>query len=90
MYKLWSVVRNIYRWDHRHFDIDFDICALLTNEHIKRRQLETIENRFYTKVTQEKREEIDRAKQKRKLELQKCKEKKKEKTDEWGNLIASN
>ncbi len=35
LYKLWGVVRGLYRYDHKHFDIDFDNCVLLTNEHIR-------------------------------------------------------
>ena len=32
---LWSMFRKPYRFSHEKFDIDFDICAMLTNEHIK-------------------------------------------------------
>lgn len=36
--KLWGVMREVYRWDHSHFDDDINLCILLTNEHIERFQ----------------------------------------------------
>lgn len=32
---LWAVPRGIYRWDHKHFQTDFENFCLLSNEHIK-------------------------------------------------------
>lgn len=31
---MWAVVSQQYTLDHEFFDIDFDNCVLLTNEHI--------------------------------------------------------
>jgi hypothetical protein len=33
--QLWGVPRGIYRWDHSHFQTDFENFCLLTNENIK-------------------------------------------------------
>jgi hypothetical protein len=31
---LWGIIHRTYSWSKQHFDLDFDITALLTNEHI--------------------------------------------------------
>jgi len=31
---LWGIIHGMYRWSKDHFDLNFDITALLTNEHI--------------------------------------------------------
>ena len=31
----WAVPRNIYRWDHKHFQMDFENFCMLTNKDIK-------------------------------------------------------
>ena len=48
--KLWKIIRETYRWDHKNFDIDFDNCALLTNEHIKQKDLQEIDKNFALRI----------------------------------------
>ncbi len=35
MLQLWGVARNVYRYDHRHFQTDIENWSMLTNESIK-------------------------------------------------------
>ena len=44
---LWSMFRKPYRYSHDKFDMDFDICVLLTNEHIKVNFLQNNDQIFY-------------------------------------------
>jgi len=46
--KLWGVVGGTYTLDHNSFDMYFNICTLLTNEHIRYHQLEEVDHEFYT------------------------------------------
>ena len=39
--------RKPYRFSHEKFDMDFDICAMLTNEHIKANLLLEKDQVFY-------------------------------------------
>ena len=75
--KLWKVFRGIYRWDHKNFDVDFDNCAMLTNEHIKCNNLEELDRRFMQQVFQKRKIEEEKKIEKRKREQEKYKEKKK-------------
>lgn len=77
MEKLWGCIREIYRWDHDNFDVDFDNCLLLTNEHIKQNQLEEIDRKFHLQVIEDRRMRRERKEQKRKQELELYKQKKK-------------
>ena len=52
--KLWKLFRGIYRWDHQHFDFDFDNCVMLTNEHIQRNSLEELDRMFTRQIFQKK------------------------------------
>jgi hypothetical protein len=45
--KSWAIVGYLYRWDHEHFDIDFENVCLLTNERIRRNQLTQLDYEFY-------------------------------------------
>jgi len=75
--KLWGILSSTYKYDQDHFDIDFNICALLTNEHIKVNQLEEIDREFYLALL-EHRKLATEQKQKRECEShQKCYERKK-------------
>jgi hypothetical protein len=47
MKKLWAITSKVYRLDHTKFDDDFDICLLLTNEHIRNHQLNNEDKEFY-------------------------------------------
>ena len=57
---LWSLFRKPYRHLHEKLDMDFDMCVLLTNEHIKVNLLQNSDQLFYrnletmTKLEQEK------------------------------------
>ena len=44
---LWSIFRKPYRYSHEKFDMDFDICVLLTNEHIKSNFLQECDQIFH-------------------------------------------
>ena len=45
--------KGVYHLDHEHFDLDFDNCILLTNEHIQRMNLEEQDLRFFQLFTQD-------------------------------------
>ena len=59
---LWSMFKKPYRFAHDRFDMDFDICVMLTNEKIKLNLLEDKDQVFYrnlrniTKLQQQERE----------------------------------
>jgi len=48
--QLWAVPRNVYRWEHKHLQLDFENFCLLTNTHIKVNTLEGIDFEFYQKL----------------------------------------
>jgi len=65
--KLWAVVRGTYRfvfllsswyliprcrWDHRNFDLEFDLCVLLTNQHIHNSNMTPEDALFLQQSTQ--------------------------------------
>jgi hypothetical protein len=88
MYKLWGVIRNIYKWDHDFFDLDFENCAMLTNEHIRANQLTEEDRIFYRKYLSSRVSEAERKQAKRKLSLRKYEEKhKKRKIDEVNDVL---
>lgn len=74
--RLWAVVRNTYRWDHATFDVDFDICCLLTNEHIKANALEEIDGQFYLQRVVERQQIQEAARKKRQQQQQEYQERK--------------
>lgn len=47
---LFPIARNKYIWDHSLFDLIIDICILLTNEHIKFRQLSEEDGTFFQQI----------------------------------------
>lgn len=47
--KLWGVFRGTWRWDESHFDEDFYLACLLTNEHIANNTLVEDDQIFYEK-----------------------------------------
>jgi hypothetical protein len=55
LWRSWSILRNVYRWDHAHFDDDYDICCLLTNELVRTTQLEERDYDFFRKVVTQRR-----------------------------------
>jgi hypothetical protein len=46
MQQLFAIMRSVYRWDHRNFDMNFENRALLTNEHIQNNQLTELDRNF--------------------------------------------
>jgi len=44
---LWGIIKGVYRWSKEHFDLDFDITALLTNEHIECAELLATDLNFH-------------------------------------------
>jgi DDE superfamily endonuclease len=46
-WNLWGILRGVYRWDHKHFDLDYENMCLLTNEHIHDNVLSEIDHKFY-------------------------------------------
>jgi len=44
---LWGIIRGIYKWSHQNFDLDYDITALLTNEHIAVESLAQVDWSFH-------------------------------------------
>jgi len=48
--KLWSTMSRGWRWDHGHFDIDFEIACMLTNEHITTTRLDDEDATFYKQL----------------------------------------
>jgi hypothetical protein len=77
--KLWTIAREVYRWDHESFDTDFDNCVLLTNEHITKNLPNDEDALFAKKHTQLHKEKLEKQKQKRKAEISGYKKKKKQK-----------
>lgn len=80
----WGVMRNVYRWDHSHFDADFCIFVLLTNELIRAHQLEEQDREAYLKFVKSRIEHCDAVSQKRHAQHQASIQRKKARL---GNLI---
>lgn len=75
--QLWPILRNCYRWDHRHFDDDFTICVLLTNEHIRRLELSELDFSFKHKLALARHLFVEEKQRKRKEQVKRYLEKKK-------------
>jgi hypothetical protein len=69
-------MRGVYRWDHRNFDMDFENCALITNEHIHNNQLTELDRKFYLMVAKERTDKKERKNEKRKAQLENFKNRK--------------
>ncbi len=78
VWKLWKVARGVYRWDHRHFDVDIDVCILLTNEHIKRHDLVELDYRLYLGVCEQRAARAEEVLQQRKAVDERYKTRKKQ------------
>jgi hypothetical protein len=76
MQQLFAIMRGVYRWDHRNFDMDFENCALLTNEHIQSNQLAELDRKFYLMVAKERTDKKEKN-EKRKAQLENFKKRKK-------------
>jgi hypothetical protein len=57
--------------------MDFENCALLTNEHIQSNQLTELDRKFYLMVAKERTDKTERKNEKRKAQLENLKNRKK-------------
>ena len=71
-YMLWNMFRK-YRYSQSTFDTDFNICALLTNEHIKRMDTTEIDKRFYDSLLEADVRAFEEKERKRKASYEKSK-----------------
>ena len=71
----WAIAGEVYRWDHTHFDLDFENVCLLTNNIIKVNQLTEVDYRFYLNLCNMRYGEQLTKQEKRKLQIQRAKEK---------------
>jgi hypothetical protein len=65
MYNLWKVISDVYRWSHEHFDVDVDVCVMLTNEHIRNHDLSEFDAEFYRQLAAYRKEVAETRKRKR-------------------------
>ena len=86
MQKLWAIVRGTYHWDHEHFDLDYNICVLLTNENIAKTQLEEADRLFYLQVLEVRKKHQEAISHKRKEQLQSYHQRKKQRIQRLGIL----
>lgn len=73
---LWHIIRGPYRWDHTHLDTDFEVCGLLTNEHIRRLDLQEQDREFYKRLVHRRFLTAQAKAEKRKAQLKACTERK--------------
>jgi hypothetical protein len=64
MQQLFAIMRGVYRWDYRNFNMDFENCALLTNKHIQSNQLAELDRKFYLMVAKERTDKKERKNEK--------------------------
>lgn len=76
MWKKWGILRNVYRFDHAHFDSDFDVLCLLTNEGIAVTSLSEEDALFYDKARTQRRQLLEAKEAKLKEASKKYKENK--------------
>jgi hypothetical protein len=74
----WGIIRDTYRWNHGHFDMDFENMCLLTNELIKSNLLQE-DYTFYKNIANMRYAEQLQKSEKRKASIEKAKRVKKAK-----------
>lgn len=74
LWRQWGILRFVYRWDHKHFDSDYDICCLLTNELMRTTDLNERDYEFYMQVCTKRRQDYEEQQRKRKEAQDKNKE----------------
>ena len=79
---LWSLFRKPYRFAHDRFDMDFDICAMLTNEHIKANLLEDNDQQFYRNLRNITRSRQEDKQKRRREQVAESKKKKKQRSSQ--------
>ena len=85
MEKLWKITSSVYRFSHEYFDIDYDNCVLLTNEHIREHQLVDADAEYYRFIINSRQEKRTRQVHKRQAELQRYREKKRRLAERYSN-----
>lgn len=70
MHQNFAMIRNVHRWNHEHFDMDFDLCVLLTNELILTTNLEQEDANFLLKSLECKKQAHEERMGKRKASAQ--------------------
>jgi hypothetical protein len=81
MYLRNGMFNNVYRYDHSHFDMDFQNARLLTNEDIMISNLALEDGEFYQKMLDERVERFHSEEKKRKASQEKYKTNKKRKLE---------
>jgi hypothetical protein len=81
MYLRNGIFNNVYRYDHSHFDMDFQNACLLTNEDIMISNLALEDGEFYQKMLDERVERFHSEEKKRKASQEKYKTNKKRKLE---------
>jgi hypothetical protein len=69
MLQSWGIMQERYRWDHANFDVDFQNCALLTNELIRHNNLAELDSEFYHKYLSARRTKSEERARKRNAQL---------------------
>lgn len=77
--KLFAVMRDVYRYDHDKFDLDFENCCFLTNESILLTALADDDGKFYRQMLESRFEKHQSELKKRKQNYDKYKRVKKAK-----------
>jgi hypothetical protein len=72
----WAVLRHAYHLDYTHFDDDYDLLCLLTNELISATALNEADKLFYDQVLTLRRQNQQRKEEKHKGAQQRTKERK--------------
>ena len=75
MKKLYKISHDVYRFDHRNFDKDINICVLLTNEDIAINHLKFEDAEFYRQTLNEREEALNEKTKKRKISYERTKQK---------------
>lgn len=87
LYNKFGVLRKIYRYDHAHFDVDFENACLLTNEDILITALCAEDGTFYKQLLTVKLEAHNTIKEKRKREREAYHTRKKSRLDEISPFV---
>jgi hypothetical protein len=87
--KLFAVMREVYRYDHAKFDLDFENCCFLTNEAILLTALADEDGKFYRKLLESRFEKHQTELNKRKRGYEKYKRVKKAKLEKVQRYVRS-
>ena len=76
MKQSWGIFKKPYRLSHDLFDMDFDNCLYLTNELLKKRELDQKDREYYRKLRELRKNEFENKKRKQRESFQRYKLKK--------------